>query len=256
MTESSRSDNSASVPRLVVVTGGNSGIGAACVARFRSGGDEVVVADRFGDQRPVDVTDPAAVASFFDGLPRPPGVLINAAGINDGGPILGMDYEQWKRVMEVNLHGAFLCLQAAARSMAGVGHGVIINMSSINDHLPMRMHAPYCVSKAGLSMLTRVAAIELGGKGVRVLAVAPGIIDTPLSAGIMNRPDVNAEMIRRTPLGEAMGSPESVANVVWFLASDDAGWMTGEVVAVDGGQQLLGLPDIARIIARPSSASV
>ena len=238
-------------PRLVVVTGGASGIGEACAQEFRKAGDDVVVADRSSGDRPVDVSDPDSVSSLFASLPRAPDVLVNAAGINDGGPILQLSFDEWRRVIDVNLHGAFLCLQAAARMMVAEGAGVIINVSSVNDHLPMRTHSPYCASKAALSMLTRVAAIELGGNGVRVLAVAPGIIDTPLSSSIMSRPAVNAAMKSNTPLGRAMGKPADVARVVLFLASEDAAWMTGEVVAVDGGQQLLGIPDIARILARP-----
>jgi NAD(P)-dependent dehydrogenase (short-subunit alcohol dehydrogenase family) len=240
--------------RLVVVTGGLSGIGAACAEHFRRAGDQVVVADRADPANPVDVADAASVHEFFAALPAAPDVLVNAAGINDGGALLRLSFSAWSRVLDVNLHGTFLCLQAAARRMASNGGGVIVNISSINDHLAMRTHAPYCVSKAATSMLTRVAALELGEHGIRVVAVAPGIIDTPLSASIMSRPTVAEEMTRRTPLGSPMGSPDDVAEVVMFLASPAASWITGEVIAVDGGQQILGLPDIAQMLRRNGGA--
>jgi len=232
-------------PRLVVVTGGRSGIGLACVERFRADGDEVVVLDRSDPDRPVDISDPAAVDAAFESLPRPPEVLVNAAGVGDGGLLVDMSFDVWRRVLSVNLDGAFLCLQAAARRMTTVGRGTVVNVVSINDEWPLRTAAAYCTSKAGLSMLTRVAALELGRLGIRVNAVAPGAIDTPLVAAAMDVPAVRTAMADRTPLASRIGQPDEVADVVAVLASDAARWMTGTIVTVDGGQRLLGEPDVA-----------
>lgn len=175
---------------------------------------------------------------------------MNSAGVNDGGRLLDLDPAMWHKVLDVNLFAAFLCIQRAGRAMreAGTG-GVIVNVNSINADIPMRTHAPYCVSKAGLTMLTKVAAMELADHGVRVLGIAPGITDTPLAAGIMSRPEIRAEVDKYTALPGAMGTPAAMADVVHFLASDAAAWMTGETVVVDGGQQLLGLPDVARLLS-------
>lgn len=129
--------------------------------------------------------------------------------------------------------------------MVAAGGGSIVNVTSINDQWPLRTAAGYCTSKAALSMLTRVAALELGRSGVRVNGVAPGVIDTPLVAPAMQIPEVAAEMRARTPLAPRIGRPEEIADVVVFLASHAARWITGEIITVDGGQRLLGEPDIA-----------
>lgn len=193
----------------------------------------------------MDISDPEAVTAAFEGLARPPDVLVNAAGVGDGGLILDMPFGSWRRVLTVNLDGAFLCLRAAGRLMSDAGHGAVINVASINDQWPLRTAAAYCSSKAALSMLTRVAALELGQFGVRVNGVAPGVIDTPLVAPFMAIPAVAQAMYERTPLDNRIGLPEEVADVVAFLASDAARWITGETITVDGGQRLLGEPDVA-----------
>ena len=236
-------------PRLVIVTGGGSGIGAACVERFRADGDEVVIFDLTGPN-PVDVSDEDAVEAAFAALDRAPDVLVNAAGVGDGGLLLDMPYPVWQKVLRVNLDGAFLCLTAAAKRMAPEGHGAIVNVCSINDRWPLRTAAAYCASKAALSMLTKVAALELGGSGIRVNGVAPGPVDTPLVAAATSIPEVAAALAERTPLHARIGQPDEIADVVAFLASDAARWVTGDIIAVDGGQLLLGEPDIATIVSR------
>ena len=134
--------------------------------------------------------------------------------------------------------------------------GVIVNITSVNDRVAMNTHGPYCTSKAGLSMLTKVAAIELGPHGIRVVAVAPGVVETPLVAPTLAIPAVAAAMTERTPLGSPMGSVDDVSALVAFLASDEARRVTGDTWAVDGGQLQLGFPDMAAVIARAAEAEL
>ena len=232
-------------PELVVVTGGQSGIGLACAETFRAGGATVVSLDIADPDHPVDVTDADAVDRAFAALPGPPAVLVNAAGIDDGGLILEQPLATWRRTMSVNLDAAYLCLQAAARRMKTAGRGSVVNIASINATWPIRTASAYCASKAALVMLTKVAALELGCYGIRVNAVAPGPIQTPLSARVLAEPRVRQAMADRTPLAPRVGEPAEVADVVAFLASDAARWITGEVITIDGGQMLLGEPDVA-----------
>lgn len=236
--------------RPVVITGGCSGIGLACAERFRAAGADVHVLDRNHPDDPVDVTDEAAVGRFFAALPQPPAVLVNAAGIGLGAHLLELDLATWRTVFSVNLDGALLCLQAAARRMADAGGGVIVNITSVNEQMPMRTHAAYASSKAALGMLTKVAALDLAASGIRVVAVAPGVVDTPLVAETMAIPEIRAALQERTPYGDAVGSTEHVAALVAFLASADAGWITGVTVPVDGGQLLTHFPDMAAIAER------
>jgi 3-oxoacyl-[acyl-carrier protein] reductase len=232
-------------PPLVVVTGGRSGIGLACAERFRADGAEVVVLDLADPDNPVDVAAEDAVQAAFAALSRPPDVLVVSAGVGGGGLLVDVPLAEWRRVMSVNLDGAFLCIQAAARLMTKAGSGAIVNVSSFNDRWPLHTFGPYCASKAGLSMLTRVAALELGAYNIRVNAVAPGSIDTPLTAPGLQIPSVKQALEDRTPLAPRVGRPEEVADVVAFLASDAARWVTGETIVIDGGQMLVGEPDVA-----------
>ncbi|MFC4535717.1 SDR family NAD(P)-dependent oxidoreductase [Sphaerisporangium dianthi] len=241
----SSSNGNGAEPQLVVVTGGRSGIGLACAERFRSEGAEVVTLDLNDPDNPVDVTDENAVQAAFTALSRPPDVLVVSAGVGGGGLIVDVPLQEWRRVMSVNLDGAFLCIQAAARMMTKAGRGAIVAVSSFNDRWPLHTFGPYCASKAGLSMLTRVAALELGAYNIRVNAVAPGSIDTPLTAMGLQIPAVAQALADRTPLAGRVGRPEEVADVVAFLASDAARWVTGETIVIDGGQLLMGEPDVA-----------
>jgi NAD(P)-dependent dehydrogenase (short-subunit alcohol dehydrogenase family) len=235
--------------RLVVITGGLSGIGAGCATRFREEGDDVVTLDISDPDHPVDVTDQLSVEQSFRRLPRPPDVLITAAGIGDGAPLLDLDISTWRRVLSVNVEGALLCMKAAATRMMTAGKGVIVNVTSINDRWPLRGAAAYCSSKAALTMLTRVASLELGPAGIRVVGVAPGIIDTPLVAEMLAKPPMAAAWTARSPLGQPAGRVADVADVVAFLASDHARWITGEIVVVDGGQLQYGLPDFLSVLS-------
>jgi NAD(P)-dependent dehydrogenase (short-subunit alcohol dehydrogenase family) len=140
-------------------------------------------------------------------------------------------------------------MKAAATRMMTAGTGVIVNVTSINDRWPLRGAAAYCSSKAALTMLTRVASLELGPAGIRVVGVAPGIIDTPLVAEMLAKPPMAAAWTARSPLGQPAGRVADVADVVAFLASDHARWITGEIVVVDGGQLQYGLPDFLSVLS-------
>jgi 3-oxoacyl-[acyl-carrier protein] reductase len=153
----------------VVVTGGRSGIGKACVELFESHGAIVHVLDAADRDHPDDVTDERAVEAFFDAVARPPDVLVNGAGTGTAVRLVDMPLSEWRRVLSVNLDGTFLCLRAAARRMVeGAVPGAIVNISSINERWPLTGFGPYCASKAGVKMLTEVAAVELGEHGIRV----------------------------------------------------------------------------------------
>jgi NAD(P)-dependent dehydrogenase (short-subunit alcohol dehydrogenase family) len=235
--------------KRAVVTGGSSGMGAACVVQFEAEGAECHVLDVADSANPVDVTDEAAVERFFAALPAAPDIVVNAAGVGFLARVVDCSFTDWQRVIGINLHGTFLCLRAAARRMVAERRsGAIVNITSINEEWPLNGFGPYCVSKAGAAMLTRVAALELAPHGIRVNAVAPGPIDTPMTLGLREVPQLNDAVGERTPYQGRFGSAAEVAAVIAFLASDEGRWVVGRSLAVDGGQLLAGEPDFLRIL--------
>ena len=240
--------------RVVIVTGAARGIGAACARRFAREGARVVLADV--DDTPgqatadelgarylhCDVGDKAQVDAMVGRTMAEYGridVLVNNAGIFKAADFLEVTEDDFDAVLRVNLKGAFLVGQAVARVMAAAGRGAIVNMSSVNGVLAIPNIASYNVSKGGINQLTRVMALALADRGVRVNAVAPGTIATELAArAVLTSDDARARILSRTPL-KRLGEPAEVADVVAWLASDAASYVTGEIVTVDGGRMAL-----------------
>jgi len=241
--------------RVCIVTGGAQGIGEACARRFAREGARVVVADvddargnALAAELPqalyvrCDVGDKAQVDALVAQVLQVHGridVLVNNAGIFRAADFLDITEDDFDAVLRVNLKGAFLMGQAAARAMATAGRGAIVNMSSVNGVLTIPTIASYNVSKGGINQLTRVMALSLADRGVRVNAVAPGTIATELAAkAVLTSDDARARILGRTPM-KRLGEPAEVADVVAWLASDAASYVTGEIVVVDGGRMTL-----------------
>ncbi|MDO9456418.1 SDR family NAD(P)-dependent oxidoreductase [Nocardioides sp.] len=241
--------------RLAVVIGGASGIGAGIVTRLRADGYEVVVADRTPGEgvETVDVTDEAGVDALFSSVVERHSRLdavVNAAGISTFGAVVDHDAAEFRAVVDVCLTGGFLVLKHAGRRMADLGQGgSLVSLASLNARQPGAGLAAYCAAKAGLVMLTQVTALELGPRGIRVNAVSPGLVVTPLTAPAMDVPGVREDYLDNTPLGRA-GTVEEVAAAVAFLCSDESSWMTGETLDLNGGAHLKRYPDLPAHIER------
>jgi NAD(P)-dependent dehydrogenase (short-subunit alcohol dehydrogenase family) len=240
--------------RVCIVTGAAQGIGEACARRFAREGAKVVLAD-IDDARGqsvaqelgglyvhCDVGDKAQVDTLVAKAMLTHGridVLVNNAGIFKASDFLDISESDFDAVLRINLKGSFLVGQAVAREMAKVGKGAIVNMSSVNGVLAIPNIASYNVSKGGINQLTRVMALALVDKGIRVNAVAPGTIATELAAkAVLTSEEAKKKIMSRTPM-KRLGEPAEVADVVAYLASDAASYITGEIVVVDGGRMPL-----------------
>jgi NAD(P)-dependent dehydrogenase (short-subunit alcohol dehydrogenase family) len=238
----------------VLVVGGSSGIGAACVAHLAAAGTEVLSADLRApaDGAPiagsavVDVRDAAAVEAAVDELASgaPIDGLVYAAGIGHVAPFDQISPERWRLVLDVNLTGAFHAARSVIRHMEGGGALVLI--SSIDSAAPVSGLAHYCASKAGVEALSRSLALELAPRAIRSNVVAPGPVRTPLMNGVFADPVKEDAFLRRVPLG-TIAEPDQIAAAVAFLLSPAAGHITGIRLAVDGGMSLREHPSMLTI---------
>ena len=246
-------------PRTAIVTGSDSGIGrSVAVALARAGCDvgvtwhedeqgaggtaaEVRALGRTAHVRRLDLADLPAAADVVDDLADALGgvdVLVNNSGTGSSTRFLDLTYDDWRHVVSVDLDGAFLCSQRAARRMVAAGRGGrIVNITSVHEHQPRVGSAPYCAAKAGLGLLTKTMAIELAEHAITVNAVAPGEISTPMTG--QEDVDPHTEQRPGVPLGRP-GDAREIAAVVAFLAGPDASYLTGASVVVDGGMLLMG----------------
>jgi NAD(P)-dependent dehydrogenase (short-subunit alcohol dehydrogenase family) len=241
--------------KVAIVTGGTQGIGLACAQRLLAEGARVMLADikpegqaaaealganaRFfradvSIKAEVDALVAATLAEFgaID-------ILINNAGVTHAAGFLELEEEDFDRVLRINLKSMFLCGQAVARVMVTQQSGAIINMSSVNSELAIPNQVPYVVSKGGVNQLTKVMSLNLAPHGIRVNGIGPGTILTELAKqAVLGSPEARHTILSRTPLGRC-GEPEEVASIAAFLASDDASYMTGQTLFVDGGRMAL-----------------
>ena len=245
--------------KVAIVTGAAHGIGLAIARRYVAEGARVTIADidaaageaaarALGQARFVatDVGDAGNAENVVAETCRAFGdldILVNNAGIIHGADFLDLTQADFDRVLRVNLKGAFLVGQAAARRMvaqvkAGKSAGTIINMSSINAVVAIANHTPYCVSKGGIDQLTKVMALALSPYGIRVNAIGPGSIMTDILKAVATDKDAKRRILARTPLGR-IGEPDEIASIAVFLASPEASYITGETIYADGGRLAL-----------------
>jgi 3-dehydrosphinganine reductase len=242
--------------RRALVTGGSSGIGAAIACALGEAGAKVginyvshpegaqAVAARIQEQHPhalplqADVSKPEAVEEMFSRMDQAWGgidILVNNAGI-DGERAFGWEAkpQAWMRVLEVNLFGAFYCAREALQRMVPQKSGVIVNITSVHEIIAWSGYSAYAASKAAVGMLTKTLAQEAAPHGVRVVALAPGAIKTPINQSVWSDPAGLKDLLEKIPLGR-VGEPEDVARMVVMLVSDAASYVTGRTIYVDGG---------------------
>lgn len=242
--------------KVAVVTGASSGIGLSIAQELgRCGADVVVNYHRNAEQANAvvsdlekqgrrafaygaNVADSSEVNAMFEALDRRLGqidILVNNSGIEKLTPFVDISKHDWDTTLAVNLTGAFLCAQQAARRMIAAGKGGrIINISSVHEDLAFPGYAPYAASKGGLMMLTRTIALELAPHGITVVNVGPGAVATPINERTLNDPELSAALNKAIPIGR-VAQPEEVARLVAFLASDAGAYLTATTVFIDGG---------------------
>ena len=238
---------------IALVTGAAQGIGYACAEALLEDGARLVLVDINAEgvakaaetlgngsvSMPCDMGDPAAIAAMFDRVEAevgPVSTLVNNAGVAMPGSFLDYDLDTFQTVIGVNLVGVFVATQRAAKTMvANKIEGAIVNMSSINAQVAIPAIPAYCASKGGVMQLTKAAALALAPHNIRVNAVGPGSIDTAMMAGVNANPEAMKMVMSRTPL-QRVGAAREIGDVVAFLASKKASYITGETIYVDGGR--------------------
>jgi NAD(P)-dependent dehydrogenase (short-subunit alcohol dehydrogenase family) len=242
------------------VTGGGTGIGFACASAIVDGGGAVVIAGRRGDVLRTaceklgeraswvecDVAKDVDVEAAMESVRQHHGALhlaVNSAGTGGVGSVLNGTVPDFERVLNTTLTGVYRSVRAEAKLMKASGGGSIVNISSIAGSHTHHWMTAYCVAKAGLNMLTRCAADDLGEHYIRVNAVAPGLVPTDLAAGLVGNEETVAEYLRRMPVSR-LGTTEDIANSVAFLLSEEAAWVTGLILPADGGHHLRQGPNL------------
>jgi len=244
-----------------VVIGAGSGIGRAIATNLAGASAHVVVADREPDAAAavaaevggtavtIDVTDEAQVEALFStaaGLGPVTGV-VNSAGVSTLSAVVDHDVADFRRVVDTCLTGSMIVLKHAGRAVAD--GGALVTIASLNARQAGTGMAAYCSAKAGVAMLTEVAALELAPRQIRVNAVSPGLVVTPLTQPAMDIPGIRESYLENTPLGRS-GEPEEIAALVRFLLSGEARWITGENIDINGGAHLARYPDLLGLVTK------